>query len=131
MTRSIETTGRTEDDAIAAALAQLGLTRDDVSVTVLERARSGFFGIGASPAKVRVTYEVPDEKPAPAPAAPAPKAAPKAASKPAPTDPPKAAPRAAAPQVAIPGVWRTRAARISTPKPPLPPRSLLPLRPRR
>lgn len=47
------------------ALAQLGLDRDSVSVEILERARSGFFGIGGSPAKVKVTYEVPDEAPRP------------------------------------------------------------------
>ncbi len=62
MLKYIETTGRNEEDAIASALAQLGLDRDDVSVEILERAKSGFLGIGSSPAKVRVTYEVPDEE---------------------------------------------------------------------
>ena len=57
MIKSIETTGRTEDDAVAAALEQLGKTRDEVTVEVLERAKSGFLGIGGSPAKVRVSYE--------------------------------------------------------------------------
>lgn len=57
MIKSIETTGRTEDDAVAAALEQLGKTRDEVTVEVLERARSGFLGIGGSPAKVRVSFE--------------------------------------------------------------------------
>ena len=57
MIKSIEMTGRTEDDAIAAALQQLGKSRDDVSVEVLERAKSGFLGIGGSPARVRVSYE--------------------------------------------------------------------------
>ncbi len=61
MIKSLETTGRTEDEAIAAALKELGLERDDVSVTVVERAKSGFLGIGASPAVVRVEYEAPDE----------------------------------------------------------------------
>ena len=61
----MEKTGRTEDDAINAALAELGLDRDDVSVEILERAKSGFLGIGASPAVVRVSYEAEDE-PAPA-----------------------------------------------------------------
>ena len=56
MAKFIETTGRSEEDAIAAALFQLGLDRDDVSVEVLERAKTGFFGFGASPARVRVTY---------------------------------------------------------------------------
>ncbi len=64
----IDMTGKTEDEAIAKALAQLGLARDDVSVEILERAKSGFFGIGASPAKVRVSYGLEEETPAPAPA---------------------------------------------------------------
>lgn len=61
MIKTLEKTGRTEDDAINAALAELGLDRDDVSVEILERAKSGFLGIGASPALVRVSYEVEDE----------------------------------------------------------------------
>lgn len=64
MIKYLEKSGRTEDEAVAAALAELGMDRDDVSVTVVERAKSGFLGIGASPAVVRVEYEAPDE-PAP------------------------------------------------------------------
>ncbi|MBQ8851614.1 MAG: Jag N-terminal domain-containing protein [Oscillibacter sp.] len=67
MIKWIETTGRSEEDAIAAALFQLGLDRDDVSVEVIERAKSGFLGFGGNPAKVRVSYEVADETAAPAP----------------------------------------------------------------
>ena len=63
MEKTIVTTGKTIDLAIEAALTQLGLTRDDVSVQVLAQAKSGFLGIGASPAKVEVTYEAPDLKP--------------------------------------------------------------------
>ena len=55
--RYIDVTGKTEEEAIRKGLEQLGLERDDVSVEILERARSGFLGIGSSPAKVRVTYE--------------------------------------------------------------------------
>ena len=62
MLKYIDTTGRNEEEAIASALEQLQLDRDDVSVEILERAKSGFLGIGSSPAKVRVTYEVPDEE---------------------------------------------------------------------
>ena len=62
MLKWIETTGRSEEDAIAAALFQLGLDRDDVSVEVIERAKSGFLGFGGNPAKVRVSYEVADEE---------------------------------------------------------------------
>ena len=61
MTKTLEKTGRTEDEAIAAALAELGLERDDVSVEIVERAKSGFLGIGAAPAVIRVFYEAPDE----------------------------------------------------------------------
>ena len=89
MLKYLESTGKTEEDAVAAALAKLGLERDDVSVEVLERAKSGFLGIGSVPARVKVTYEVPDE-PAPAEEAPAPAAEP-AAPQPEP-EAPKAAP---------------------------------------
>jgi len=57
----IDMTGKTEEEAIKKALAQLGLDRDDVSVEILERAKSGFFGFGASPAKIRVTYGLENE----------------------------------------------------------------------
>ena len=84
MIKSLETTGRTEDEAIAAALKELGLERDDVSVTVVERAKSGFLGIGASPAVVRAEYEAPDEPEVEAEPAPVEAEAPvKAAEKPA------------------------------------------------
>ena len=66
MLQYIESTGKNEEEAIQAALRKLGLDRDEVSVEVLERSKSGFLGIGSSPAKVKVTYEVPDA-PAPAP----------------------------------------------------------------
>lgn len=61
MQKFIESTGKTEEAAIAAALEQLGLSREEVSVEVLELAKSGFLGIGGTPAKVKVTYEGPDE----------------------------------------------------------------------
>ena len=86
MIKTLEKSGRTEDDAINAALKELGLDRDDVSVEIVERAKSGFLGIGASPAVVRVSYEAPDEKPAPAPAGAPAKSAESAA--PAPADEP-------------------------------------------
>lgn len=57
MIKSIEVRGKTEEEAIGSALKQLGVTRDEVSVEILERARSGFLGLGASPALVRVSYE--------------------------------------------------------------------------
>lgn len=100
----IDVTGKTEEEAIRKALQQLQMDRDDVSVEILERAKSGFLGIGSSPARVRVTYgqqepeapaapvqpeKKPEKKPEPKPQQPkpqkaeAPKAAPKAAEAPA------------------------------------------------
>ncbi len=61
MERNYIATGKTIDLAIQAALDALRMDRDSVSVEVLENAKTGFLGIGASPAKVKVTYEVPDE----------------------------------------------------------------------
>ena len=60
MEKSIITAGKTIDLAIEAALTQLGLDRDSVSVQVLQQAKAGFLGFGAQPAKVQVTYEAPD-----------------------------------------------------------------------
>ena len=81
----IDVTGKTEDEALRKGLEQLGMDRDDVSVSILERAKSGFLGIGASPARIRITYGpeeaevaapaevkiIPEEEPA-APVQPAP-----------------------------------------------------------
>jgi len=69
MREYIDVTGKTEDEAIKNALEQLGLDRDDVSVEILERAKSGFLGLGSCLAKVRVSYGPEEEEvPAPAPA---------------------------------------------------------------
>ncbi len=73
MEKFIIATGKTIDQAVANALEELGLERDSVSVEVLESPKSGFLGLGGHPAKVKVSYEAPDEPAAPAaPAAPAP-----------------------------------------------------------
>lgn len=61
MYKSIETTGKTEEEAINAALALLGLERDEISVEILERAKPGFLGIGSTPAKIKVYYKAEDE----------------------------------------------------------------------
>ena len=74
MIKFIDMTGKTEDEAIRRALEQLGLERDDVSVEILERAKSGFLGIGGSPATVRVSYDDGQPEPKPEPVKPEPKA---------------------------------------------------------
>ncbi|MBQ8621999.1 MAG: Jag N-terminal domain-containing protein [Oscillospiraceae bacterium] len=94
MEKTIVTAGKTIDLAIEAALTQLGLDRDSVSVQVLQQAKAGFLGFGAQPAKVQVTYEAPD------PAPEAPKVALSSASR----SKPKAAPvkKPEAPKAEIP-----------------------------
>jgi len=92
MRKFIETTGRSEEDAISAALFQLGLDRDDISVEVLERAKSGFLGFGSSPAKVRVYYGPEEEEIISAPA-PEPKKPEPVKPAPRPAAPPKPAPK--------------------------------------
>ena len=69
MINYLEKTGKTEEEAIAAALRELQMERDDVSVEIVERAKSGFLGIGAQPARIRVSWETTDPVPAPAAAA--------------------------------------------------------------
>ncbi len=99
MIKYLEKSGRTMEDAVAAALAELGRSEEEISVEVLEREKSGFLGIGAKPAVVRVSYEVPDEpaeKPAPKKPedkrGPAPKKEKKNAEKPAEKPAPAPAP---------------------------------------
>ncbi|MCX7615142.1 MAG: KH domain-containing protein [Clostridiales bacterium] len=52
----VEATGTTITAAIEAALKKINKDRDDVTVEILEKPRSGFLGIGASPARVAVSY---------------------------------------------------------------------------
>ena len=75
MIKFIDVTGKTEDEAIQSALAQLKMDRDDVSVEILERAKAGFLSIGSAPARVRVSYDdgkSEEVKPVEKPAAPKP-----------------------------------------------------------
>jgi len=53
----VEVTGKTVEEAIQQALQQLGVTRDQVEIEVLESGTPGIFGIGAEPARVRVTLK--------------------------------------------------------------------------
>ena len=55
--KSIEATGKTIDEAKRNALAQLGLSEDEVSMEVLDRGKAALFGLfGGSPARVRGSY---------------------------------------------------------------------------
>lgn len=106
-------TGKTLEEAKANVTAQLGLDADSYSYQVIQMPKSGFLGFGAQPAKIEVTYEVPDpvpeapkvalssasrSKPKPAPKKPEPKPEapkqedPKPVVKPAAPKPTEAAP---------------------------------------
>ena len=76
----IDVSGKTVEEALAKALTQLQMDRDDVSVRVLERAKSGFLGLGASPAVIRVTYGEEMEEAVTEPVRPEPIAEPKPAA---------------------------------------------------
>lgn len=64
MEKKFIATGKDFDSAVQAALKELDLELENVSVQLLERAKSGVFGFGARPCKVEITYEVPDPAPA-------------------------------------------------------------------
>ncbi|MGM9639378.1 MAG: RNA-binding cell elongation regulator Jag/EloR [Butyricicoccaceae bacterium] len=57
MIKVIEAKGDTIDAAIQNALASLGCDRDEVSVEVVRKPKSGFLGFGREPAVVKVTYQ--------------------------------------------------------------------------
>ena len=101
MEKTLIASGKTIDLAIESALAQLGLDRDSVSVLVLQQAKAGFLGFGAQPAKVQVTYEVPDPKPEPV-APEKPKSALGAASRSKPKAPAQPVKKPEAPKVEAP-----------------------------
>ena len=89
MIRTQEATGKTVDEARINACALLGVEKDDINVSyeVLEMPqKTGFLGLKLTPAKVRVSVELPDE-PVAAPAAPAAAPAPVVEEKAAPAEP--------------------------------------------
>ena len=126
MEKTLVTTGKTIDLAIEAALQQLGMDRDSVSVQVLQQAKAGFLGLGAQPAKVQVTYEAPD----PVPEAPkvalssASRSKPKPAKKPEPpkAEPPKPDPPRQAKEEPPKAEVPAQEGRAEAPKPPKPER---------
>ena len=65
MEKTITVTGKNMEVATQNAMEQLGLDRDSIMVELVSREKSGFFGIGASPCIIKVTYEVPDPVEAP------------------------------------------------------------------
>src|SRR5580704_13036164 len=118
----IEKEGRTVAEAVEAALKESGLRRDQAEITVIEEGAAGFLGMGAKPARVRLSEKRwgPDS-PAPAPSAPAkPVSAPRPARPPRPAPPPPRpfipAPTYVAPKP-TPAPAPAPAARVETPRP--------------
>ncbi len=113
-------TGKTIDEAKANAVAQLGLDADSFSYQVVQMPKSGFLGIGAQPAKIEVTYEVPD----PVPEAPkvalsaASRSKPKPPKKPEPKPEPQEAPKVEPVQAAPAAEAAAPVAQPAEPKPP-------------
>ena len=62
MKKELIAVGKTTEAAVADACAQLGVELSDVTYEVLEEAKKGFLGMGATPAKVKVSYTVPPLK---------------------------------------------------------------------
>jgi spoIIIJ-associated protein len=56
MKKDIIVTAKTIEDAALEGAGKLGVAREDVEIEVLEEPKKGFFGMGAVPAKVKVTY---------------------------------------------------------------------------
>jgi spoIIIJ-associated protein len=54
--KTLEIEEKTVDDAINSALKELQVSRDQISVEILEEGTRGLFGIGSKPAKIRVSY---------------------------------------------------------------------------
>ena len=58
MSKSIEITAKTVDEAIEKAVSELKLDKSSIRVEVLDSGSKGIFGIGAKDATVRVTADV-------------------------------------------------------------------------
>ena len=56
MKREVITTGKTVEDALAAAAEQLGVSASAIEYTVIEEAKRGFLGLGSTPAKISASY---------------------------------------------------------------------------
>lgn len=66
MKREIEVTGATVDEAVATGIQQLGVTRSDIIIDVIDEGSRGLLGLGVRQAVVRLVTMVaaPVEKPA-------------------------------------------------------------------
>jgi len=52
--KNLEISGKTVEEAIQSALVELGVSREEVKVTVLKESKHGVLGLGAEEARIRV-----------------------------------------------------------------------------
>ncbi len=62
MKKEIIVTGKTVDEAVANAAAQLGVNSEDIKYDVIDEPKKGLFGIGAVPAKINAVYTLKGEE---------------------------------------------------------------------
>ena len=56
MKKELIISAKTVEEAVVDGAAQLGVSKEDISYEILEEPKKGFLGMGAIPAKVKVTY---------------------------------------------------------------------------
>jgi spoIIIJ-associated protein len=64
MARTVERRGSTVEEAVEAALDELGLSEQEVRIEILQEPKGGFLGVGSQEAHVRVTAEGASASPA-------------------------------------------------------------------
>ena len=63
MEKSVVKTGKTVDEAIESALAELGVSKEDAEIEIISEPAGGFLGLGGKDAEVKVTADVNEEEP--------------------------------------------------------------------
>lgn len=62
MEKTVVKTAKTVDEAIEAALAELGVSKDEATIEVITEPAGGFLGLGSKDAEVKVTADVAEEE---------------------------------------------------------------------
>ncbi len=60
--RTAEKSGKTVEEAVNAALEELGIAQDDAQIEIIDEGSKGFLGIGSKEATVKVTEKLDIEK---------------------------------------------------------------------
>jgi len=55
--KELEISAKTVEEATRVALEQLGVSRDDVEITVIKKGKSGVLGVGAEDARIKVVLQ--------------------------------------------------------------------------